>query len=173
MVGSTFAEQNMGFDPTLTVGIKSDSRSWVEKLFDYVNGHVQMEQSLLEDYVSAAAGTQSKALEYLVNLIAEDERRHHRLFQEFARSLQHGLEWTSGGNELPPLDFYKADREAIAAVTRKLLENEETDARELAYLQKMVKSAKDSTLWDLIVELMQRDTEKHIAILRFVEKHLH
>jgi hypothetical protein len=30
---------------------------------------------------------------------------------------------------------------------------------------------KDSSLWSLLVELMQRDTQKHIAILRFVTKH--
>ena len=29
-----------------------------------------------------------------------------------------------------------------------------------------------TTLWGLLVELMQRDTDKHIAVLTFVKKHL-
>lgn len=150
----------------------SESMTWAEHLYNHVTQHVQTEQGLLESYIEAAGNTESRALSYLVNLIVEDERRHHRLFNEFAASLKHGLQWTDGGQQVPELDFYKCDRRTMHGIVHRLRENEDQDLRDLHDLQKMVKDAKDSTLWDLIVELMQRDTEKHIAILRFVEKHI-
>ena len=49
--------------------------------------------------------------------------------------------------------------------------SEARDARELKRLQRELRDVKDTTLWSLLVDLMQRDTQKHIAILRFVRKH--
>jgi hypothetical protein len=51
------------------------------------------------------------------------------------------------------------------------MDNEEQDRRELKRLRRQLRDVKDTTLWDLLVELMERDTERHIAILRFVSKH--
>ena len=154
--------------PTMTDG----SRTWVEKLYDHVNQHVQAEQGLLEGYIEATEGTESDALAYLVGLIVEDEKRHHRMFSEFAASLQHGLNWTTSGNKVPAMDFYKVDPARIRELTDKSLEYEESDLAALKDLHKMVKEAKDVTLWDLIVQIMQRDTEKHISILSFIKHHL-
>lgn len=148
------------------------TETWVEKLYHHVTQHVQTEQGLLENYVSAAQGTESKALNYLVNLIIEDEKRHHRMFSELAASLKHGLDWTISGPEIPAMDFYKVDSEKMKEVTESLLANEMQDSRDLEILHKMVKVSKDATLWNLIVDIMQRDTEKHIAILRFIKHHI-
>lgn len=157
---------NNPMDPT------DGSETWVEQLYHHVTQHVQTEQGLLENYISAAHGTESKALNYLVNLIIEDEKRHHRLFSELAASLKHGLDWTIDGPEIPSMDFYKVDSGKMKEVTESLLANEIQDARDLEHLHKMVKTSKDVTLWNLIVDIMQRDTEKHIAILRFVRQHI-
>ncbi len=51
------------------------------------------------------------------------------------------------------------------------MENEQKDARELKRLQRELRMVKDTSLWGLLVDLMQRDTRKHIAILRFVRNH--
>jgi hypothetical protein len=57
-------------------------------------------------------------------------------------------------------------------VTNRLLEHEEADEKELERLQKELRDVSGTTLWGLLVELMQRDTDKHIAVLKFVKKHL-
>ena len=72
---------------------------------------------------------------------------------------------------IPYMDFDRTDTAEILVGTKKLLENEERDARELKQLQRELRDMKDTTLWSLLVDLMQRDTQKHIAILRFVRKH--
>ena len=55
--------------------------------------------------------------------------------------------------------------------TEELLQSEKRDTSELKHLQRELHDVKDVTLWSLLVDLMQRDTEKHIALLRFVKKH--
>ena len=49
------------------------------------------------------------------------------------------------------------------------MEGKKQDPRELKKLQKELRDVKDTTLWSLLVDLMQRDTEKHIAILDFAQ----
>ena len=101
----------------------------------------------------------------------DDEVRHHRLFNELADSLE--TEALMKGEEpgIPYLDFQRADRAAVLEGAKELLDNEERDIAELKRLKRELRDVKDTSLWELLVELMQRDTEKHIAILKFVRKH--
>ena len=62
--------------------------TWERDVFAHLIDHVQNERALLEEYVTAAQATDSKALAYLVNLLIEDERRHHILFSELAAALK-------------------------------------------------------------------------------------
>ena len=126
---------------------------------------------MLEEYVAAAEGTQSKALAYLVNLLVEDEHRHHRFFNELASSLKSEAELSGVEPVIPRLDLRLVDSDDLVETTRRLLEHERSDAAELQRLHKELRDVQDTTLWGLLVEVMQRDTEKHIAILRFVADH--
>jgi hypothetical protein len=69
------------------------------------------------------------------------------------------------------MDFDKENRAEVLEVTERLLEREEGDLLELKRLRKELSDVKDTTLWGLLVELMERDTDKHIAILRFARRH--
>jgi rubrerythrin len=144
---------------------------WERELWTHLTSHVVAERDLLEKYSAFAKQSQSKAFEYLVNLLIEDEIRHHRIFNELANTLE--SEALLLGNEpaIPYPDFDKADQAVLRKNTEELLESEERDARELKRLQHELRDMKDVTLWSLLVDLMQRDTDKHIALLRFVKKH--
>jgi hypothetical protein len=142
-----------------------------QALYRHLSTHVEQEKGLLEEYVQAAAGTESKAMAYVVNLLIEDEQRHHRLFAELASSLKADVE-CSGDPVVPRMDFDRSNRTTVAEVTERLLQREEGDARELKRLQRELSVFKDTTLWGLLVELMERDTDKHIALLRFVRRHV-
>ena len=143
---------------------------WERDLYAHLTSHVQTERGLLEGYRAAAVETPSKALRYLVNLLIEDEIRHHRIFMELAESLKAGALSTGEDPIVPDVDFGRENQDAVFDLTEQLLEKEREDARELKRLHHDLRDVKDTTLWDLLVDLMERDTQKHIAILHFVQR---
>jgi hypothetical protein len=140
-------------------------------LYAHLTSHVQAERGLLEQYSAVAEQTESKAFRYLVNLLIEDEIRHHRFFSEIAGSLKTEASLSGEDPAIPDIDFVRADREAVLDGTKHLLKAEQRDARELRRLHRELQAVEDVSLWSLLVDLMQRDTQKHIAILRYVRKH--
>ena len=144
---------------------------WERELWNHLTTHVRDERALLESYAAVAQQTQSKAFAYLVNLLIEDEIRHHRMFTELAGSLKTEAELGGKPPTVPHMDLAKADRGAVLQATSQLIKQEEKDARELRKLQHELRDVKDTTLWSLLVDLMERDTRKHIALLRFAKKH--
>jgi hypothetical protein len=141
------------------------------ELYAHLTHHVEEERGLLEEYSAIAQQTQSKAFRYLVNLLIEDEIRHHKILSELAESLK--TEALLGGKDaiVPQIDFARADRAEVLAATKQLMERENEDARELKRLQRELRDMRDDSLWSLLIELMQRDNQKHVAMLRFVRKH--
>jgi rubrerythrin len=144
---------------------------WERQLYAHLRDHVETERAILERYAEVAERTESEAFRYLVKLLIDDEIRHHRLFGELAESLEAEALMGGGQPDIPYLDFERTDRAAVLEGAKELLDNEERDLGELKRLQRELREVKDTTLWGILVELMQRDTEKHIAILKFVREH--
>lgn len=144
---------------------------WARKLYAHLKGHVETERAMLEKYAEVAERTDSKAFSYLVKLLIDEEVRHHRLFSELADSLETQALMKGEEPDIPYMDFQRADRAAVLEGAKELLESEERDMGELKRLQRELRDVKDTSLWGLLVELMQRDTEKHISILKFVRDH--
>lgn len=145
---------------------------WERDLFRYLTEHVRIEGAMLAEYTEVAEQTESNAMQYLVGLLVDDERRHHRHFLELAESLKAEAELSRDEPVIPRLDFHKVDQERLVEVTKRLLENERDDVRELKRLRRELRDVKDTTLWGVLVDIMMRDTEKHIAILQFVVDHV-
>ncbi len=139
-------------------------------LFGHLNSHIAAERALLEEYSDIADRTVSRAFHYLVNLLIEDEIRHHRIFSELAESVETIALMKAQEPAVPIIDFGRADREAVLEATERLLKHENEDAAGLKRLQRELRNTKDESLNGLLVDLMQRDTQKHIAILQFVRK---
>ncbi len=144
---------------------------WKRQLYAHFREHVETERAILDKYAEVAERTDSKAFRYLVKLLIDDEIRHHRLFSELADSLETEALMGGGQPDIPYIDFERAERASVLQGAKDLLENEKRDLDELKRLQRELRDVKDTTLWGLMVELMQRDTEKHIAILKFVREH--
>ncbi len=153
-----------GFEPPKGASI------WERDLFMHLVDHARRESELLERYVEAATETGSEAFAYVVRLLANDEKRHHGQMADLARTLKAELELRSSDLAIPRPDFDKVDRQKILTLTRELLDNEKADAKALKKLRKDLSSAEDSTMWGMLVETMQVDTEKHLNLLRYVER---
>lgn len=126
---------------------------------------------MLGEYAKIAETTESKALGYVIGLLLDDERRHHGFFNDLASSLKSEAEFSTDDPVVPRLDLDRIERSELIDTTERLLANERDDLKELKRLRKELGDVKDTTLWDLLLDIMTRDTEKHIAMLRFVEKH--
>ena len=140
-------------------------------MFEHLTDHTRREGAMLQEYAEIAEATESNALRYVITMLLDDERRHHRYFNELAASLKSEAELSAEEPVVPRLDLDRVDRDDLRDTTRRLLEHEKSDAKELERLAKELKDVKDTTLWGLLVDIMVRDTEKHIAILRFVQQH--
>jgi hypothetical protein len=142
---------------------------WEQEVFDHVTRHVASEGALLSEYQQLAEDESgSPAFRYLAGLIFADERRHHQLFNDLAESIRQLAELRLEDHPIPSLRGLRADRDRILETTERLLAAEKEDAKELKRLSKQLKDVRDTTLWGLLIELMQDDNAKHIKILQFI-----
>ena len=100
----------------------------------------------------------------------EDERRHHRLFGEWRNALRASAEMRQVPPQVPYLAKTNQPDDVVATV-RTFLGAERADAKDLRRLRKMVKDVREHTLWDVLLDVMELDTRKHIALLEFIERH--
>jgi hypothetical protein len=133
-----------------------------------IDRHRRDEGALLERYEHVAQESSSSGVSYLVDLILEDERRHHRVLTEIA----HALVWGSIANAMPavPRIIEGAADDDLVAQTKALLASEKKDRTELRRLRRHLRSY-SGTMWPLLIDLMLLDTDKHTRILRYILKH--
>jgi hypothetical protein len=144
---------------------------WEAQLYDHLTSHEENERQMLVKYQEAAAASKSAAFAYLASLIVDDEMRHHQTFRDLASALRSDAELRPEQPVIPRLDFGKSDPEQILELTEQLLERERADAKEFHRFGREMKDVKDTTLWWLLVKLMEMDTAKHIEILEFIRHH--
>lgn len=139
---------------------------WEEKLLERLDGHAEGENEILASYARMAEKAPPH-VQYLVKLLLEDEIRHHRVFDEMRNALLSEIEFRDVGPSVPGLDRMD-DEVSVLRQTEQFLEFERADLKSLRDLAKELKPVRKTTLWSLLVEMMELDTEKHIRLLRFI-----
>lgn len=146
--------------------VEGQTDEWWVEISHAFNAHVREEVGILEAYEALCETVDDDGLRYLLRLILDDEHRHHQLFEDLAAAAR--SEDASGVVPAPPA----ADHDGLLAQTERFLDIEREDAEQLKALHKKLRPAADDTLWRLLVELMQLDTEKHIRILEYLRHRL-
>jgi rubrerythrin len=141
---------------------------WEERLYDHLTRHVASESALLHRYEELAK-RETGHVRFLLELIGEDEARHHRLYQQWVDTINE-LPLTPPPGGLPDL-VQEQDPKALSAAVDELLTVEHDDTHHLRQLRKELKDFRHTTIWSLLVELMESDTQKHIKILEFLRDH--
>jgi hypothetical protein len=144
-----------------------ETASWGAELEDHLKAHIETERQVLQEYAQAVAAIDAPDVRYLINLILEDEVRHHRIFGELANALQSAVGWAAVEPAVPPLGRHPLPPE-LRELPKRLIDIERDDARELRALAKAIRPVRNTTLWGLLVELMALDTRKHVRILSFL-----
>ena len=142
---------------------------WEEELYDVLMDHVKDESDVLHRYETLAKESTGH-VQFLLELIAEDEERHHRLFERWAETIKDVGLLIEADDVVPGL-VREPDPEGLVAAVDDLLEVEKRDAHQLKALDKMLKDVRRTTVWPLLVDIMALDTEKHVRILEFLRHH--
>jgi hypothetical protein len=128
--------------------------------------HDEHAQALLDVYRGLAEKSADEGIRYLCQLIIDDEERHHEVITEMVNRIE---SWVDGRDVEPgtPSLVPAVDR-SLLENTRKLIELEHQDAKELQHLHKELRYAPATSLLPLLVNVMLHDTAKHIEMLRFI-----
>jgi len=143
-----------------------------EELYRHLTEHVSSEAEFILAYrEQAEAPNTPEAVRYLIRLVLEDEERHHRVLHEIVTAIGNGIAWRDDSSAVPNLPLGPPDR-ALSEVTAQFLAAERADQKQLRALRKELRPFRDSSLWALLVELMEHDTAKHIRVLTFMAEHV-
>ena len=142
---------------------------WDESLLRHFSEHVESERELLQAYAEFR-DSGPEHVRYLVDLILDDETRHHRLFRDLVNRLKSDIDYRDYGPRVPYVDKQSTAQTSLLEATERFLTFEREDAKALERLQKELRPVRHTTLSSLLVELMQLDTKKHIAILQFIRR---
>jgi hypothetical protein len=140
------------------------------ELLSHVVDHMDAERALLSAYRQLGDESGSAWVEYVVNILREEEVRHHRFFEHLEGALRAPVERDVG--ETVPLVTRVEDPDALLEATDRLLDAEKRDAKELKRMSRHLRSMHGVSLWPLLIDVMLHDTDKHISILRFVRDQL-
>lgn len=139
---------------------------WAQRIIDRLQEHMDSEREALVRYGRLAESAPDGHVRFLMGIVLDDERRHHQLFAEMVERLRREIDHR-GEADLPELRR-TMDAAALRAETKSLVDLEREDLRELRDLRKEVAKVADTRWWTALIDIMEADNRKHIAILEFV-----
>jgi hypothetical protein len=144
----------------------------VEWLLDAVERHALAEQDALMQYEYLRTASGDPVVALVMQLILEDEERHHGLLKRIEATLRDALEWTHSPAALPisvPPRLPIPDE--LVETANALIKEERAGARYLRDLAQQEKPVSGG-LQGLLIEMMAMDSEKHARLLQFVHDRL-
>ena len=146
--------------------------SATERLIRALEAHASAEERDLTDCESLAQRSHDPVARLLIEMIVDDERRHHVLLQSMVRRLQEEVDFVASPTALPvaPAAEEETDDPDLASAVRALIRDEHEGARHLRHIARQEPHVYDG-LYALLLETIARDSEKHATILQFILRH--
>lgn len=147
--------------------------AWDTRALEQLEAHLRLEGGVLSEYEQLRAETGGE-LTYLIDLIIEDERRHHQMLSDIAmvlRAADQGDDGPGASHDLDPVlsESTPETRHQLLAHTERMIELEREDDKALKELADALKPIADTTIWELVVDVLILDTRKHERILKGIE----
>jgi rubrerythrin len=137
-----------------------------------IETHIAEEEVSVEAYRQLACETSDAVVAALMRLLADDEERHHRLFEEIGKTLRDRLDWSA---DAPPLvDSSRTAEEHAAEWLRRVRIFESDELRGARALRELAHRAhvECEPLVCQLLEAMAMDSDKHAQLLKFVGRRL-
>lgn len=148
---------------------KQPTSEWWARITHAFQVHVREEQTFLDSYRALVDDIGEPGMRFLVELILDDEERHHALMERMAKQARGD---PSGESTPEPPRFTADDAARLLEPTERFYAAEQEDRAKLAALARDLRPVRDDTLWSLLVELMEIDTNKHVKILEYLRRRL-
>lgn len=142
---------------------------WQQDLYEALMTHMSSEGGIVEAYASFAEETSSETVRYLVRLILDDERRHHRILLDLANAVRAEATLEMREGRVPFMDVHSHD-EALHEATERFLAVEREDLVQMRRLIRQAAGAGGTELEEFVLGLLREDTERHIKILKFIDR---
>ena len=139
-----------------------------QEAFDALIAHERDEEDVIAAYEVFAKESESGVVRFLVQLIVDDERRHHEVLQQLANTIRAQATFEDTEPRLPYFDVHRQRDHGVLDATKRFLAVERKDRAHLKELAKTVESS-GGEVDAFVVDLIRMDTERHIAILKFIE----
>lgn len=156
----------------------TQTNEWWAALNHAFASHVRDESYVLDRYEELAQSTADPGTRFLLDLIIADEHHHHKVFEELSAAVanESSGNWSGASRRSAPIPGPPAPSSdevpLLLEQTQRFIDFEHEDAASLKALSRELRPTETGTLWRLLVELMQLDTEKHLRILNYLKRHL-
>lgn len=130
----------------------------------HLEEHLADEAKILDEYRSFAA-SDDKPVQYLAQLILEDEQRHHRVLTELLNQFRTSV-WLAEQTPRVPWLTRTHDARQLRKSIRRLRSFERHDLHQLRKLRRRLGFLRRDSLGGVLVSAMILDTRKHLLYLR-------
>jgi hypothetical protein len=139
-----------------------------QEFYNALLAHEREESEVISAYEALAKDASSDAVRYLISMVLDDERRHHRVLSELMNAVRADAIFDRQGTRVPLLDVRRRDV-SLLEETDRFLKIERRDRSELKRLARRARQV-GGQLDAFMIGLLQSDTERHIRILRFIRQ---
>ena len=145
--------------------------SAVEKLLNEFEAHERDEEKSVEEYRKAFAGVKDPATRFIMQMIISDEEKHRAVMHAMASTLKGSLNWSQPAASLEGAPDEAEIKKKLTAVTEEFIDVEKTGIKEYKKLLKG-SSGYYHGLFQILIEAMIRDSEKHVEMLEYLSRRL-
>ncbi len=146
--------------------------STAEELLSIMEAHVTGEAKHIDGYRRLTDAIADPVVSVLMDLVIEDEDRHHDLLRRMASRLRSDIDAMSVAGALPYAPSAKGRwAKDIAGLVEDYARDEIAGSREMRRLARECRALYDGLL-GLLLDTMADDSEKHERIMRFILKRL-
>jgi hypothetical protein len=158
---------------TTTPSPLSSVSRWSEMLLEYLGRRAEGDRELIEFY-SRLARHAPEDVRSLVGLILDEASHHHEVFQKMMSMVTGQSEFRHTGTEGLELDLSDWRTEgSFSLEAHRLAELQKRDLNDLNAIAQQLEPEGDDLFITLIIQLMELDAQKHIAVMEFIRRAAH
>ncbi|MCD6663281.1 MAG: hypothetical protein LT082_07760 [Comamonas sp.] len=146
--------------------------SAVDAFINSVDSHVDAESEFLHEYSDAIRAHNSPLVRFVLELILQDEEKHHQLLEQVTRRLKADLSFRSTEPNSEPMETIgNIDIPQMIRLTEKFLREERDGIKKMQGILSQAEPFYDGLLV-MILKMLVKDSEKHILMLEFLRTKL-